>query len=70
VAGSWLVPAVARRAEHATGVVAAPVVAAVRTEEDVVAASSVLVGTGAPLAGLSLDLAGDQLSEERRKVDR
>ena len=69
MAGSWLVAAVARGAEHAAGVVAAPVVAAVRAEEDVVAASAVLAGAGAPLDGLGLDLAGDHLGEERREVD-
>ena len=69
LAGLRLVPAVAGGAEHAAGVVAAPRVAAVRAEEHVVPAAAVLRGAGAPWAGLFLDLAGQQVGQERREVD-
>ena len=69
LAGLRLVPAVAGRAEHAAGVVAAPGVAAVRAEEHVLPAAAVLGGAGAPLPGLACDLAGQQVGQERREVD-
>jgi len=64
------VPSVAGGAEHAAGVVAAPVVAAVRAEGQVLAAAAVQARAGASLTGvLVLELAGDQLVQERRQVD-
>ena len=68
LAGLCLVPAVARRAEHAAGVVAAPGVAAVRAGEHVVPAAAVLRGAGAPVPGLAFELAGEQPGQERREV--
>lgn len=66
--GCFMLP-VACGAKHAAGVVAASVVTAVRAEEDVPAAAAVLTGTDAPLVGVVLDLAGDQVGEERGKID-
>ena len=62
-------PSVAGRAEHAAGVIAAPVVSTVRTEEHVVPAAAMLVGAGAPPAGMVLDLERDQVLKEPGKVD-
>ena len=61
---------VAGRPEHAAGVVAAPVVAAVRSEEDVPAAAAVLGGAAAGRMRMVLDLAGEQAGQERRQVNR
>jgi hypothetical protein len=62
-------PSVARRPKHAAAVVAAPIVAAVRSEEHVPAAAAVQAGATAWLAGMILDLGGEQLGEEGRKVN-
>ncbi len=62
-------PSVAGGAEHAAGVVAAPVVPAVGTKEDVQAGAAVLPGAGALLVRVVLDLAGEQLVEECGQVD-
>ena len=64
------VASVAGGAEHAAGVVAAPVVAAVGAEEDVSAAAALLGGAAAGWMRVVLDLAGEQVGQERRQVDR
>jgi len=64
------VAAVAGRPEDAAGVVAAPVVATVRAEEDVPATAAVLGGAAAGWMRVVLDLAGEQAGEEGRQVDR
>ncbi len=69
-AGAWLVASVAGGAEDAAAVVAAPVVAAVRTQEHVPAGAAVLRGARAPLLAAGLELAGEQVVQERREVDR
>ena len=68
-AGCCFVASVAGGAEHAAGVVAASVVAAVRAEEHVPAAAAMLGGTSTRWMGVGLDVAGDQVGEERREVD-
>ena len=62
-------PPVAGRAEHAASVIAAPVVATVRTEENAVPTAAMLPGAGAPSAGTVLDLERDQVVQEPGKVD-
>jgi len=57
------------RAEHAAGVIAAPVVAAVWTEEHVVPPAAMLSGAGTPPAGMVLDLERDQVLKEPGKID-
>jgi hypothetical protein len=58
VAGDGLVAAVAGGAEDAAGVVAAPVVAAVGAEEQVVSTAAVPRGAGTLLTGLGLGWPG------------
>src|ERR1700734_3476920 len=64
------VPPVAGGPEHPAGVVAAPVVAAVGSEEHVPAAAFVLAGATAWLTRMVLDLVFEHLGQKRRKVDR
>ena len=73
LAGSFtgcLVASVAGRTEAPAGVVAAPVVAAVGSEEDVPAAAAVLGGAATRWLEVGLGLAGEQAGQERRQVDR
>jgi hypothetical protein len=69
LAGPWVIPAVAGWAEDAPGVLAAPTMTAVRAKEHVAPGAAVLLGAGAPLTRLGLDLPGQQFGEERRQVD-
>ncbi len=64
------VASVARGAEDAAGVVAAPEVAAVGSEEEVPAASAVLGGAAAGRMLVVPDLAAEQAGQEKRQVDR
>src|SRR5450755_50394 len=69
-AGPVLLHAARRRlAEHAAGVVAAPLVATVWAEEHVVPAAAMLAGAGAPPPGMVLGLERDQVPQEPGKVD-
>ena len=62
-------PSIAGWAEHAAGVVAAPVVATVGAEEHVVPAAAMLYGAGAPSAGMIPGLELDQVLKEPGQVD-
>src|SRR5262249_14437562 len=55
---------------HTARIVAAPVVAAVRTEEHVAPSPAVLAHAGAWVPWLALDLAVEEGAQERRQVDR
>lgn len=68
-AGRSVQASVASGAKDAAGVVAAPIVAVVRTEEDVPAGASVLAYAQALSFRLAADLGGEQLIEEGRQVD-
>src|SRR6266702_4710759 len=63
------IPAIAGGPEHPPGVVAAPIMPAVRPEEDVSAAAAVLADASAWLVRMISDLAGDHFGEESGKVN-
>jgi hypothetical protein len=68
-AGCRFEPPITGGAEHTPGIVAAPVVPAVWAEEYIAAGPAVLCHARAWVPWLVLDLAGEQVGQERREVD-